>query len=105
MVPNLWVTTPSGAIYQVSYIMIHNSSRITVIKQQQNNFTIGVTTIEELLNGHSIRKLRTTALEENVGVFLLFFLESVIVLIIQKKIRTYFKMKSNELAIVLYDLE
>ena len=46
MVLNLWVATPLGVIYHISckldiYIMIHNSTKIRVMKYQLNNFMVG----------------------------------------------------------------
>jgi hypothetical protein len=43
------VMTPAGVTDQMScisdiYITIHNTTKVTVMKQQQNNFTAGITT-------------------------------------------------------------
>jgi hypothetical protein len=46
VVLNLWVVTPLGVAYQMSYesyifISIHNSSKIKVMKWQCDNFMVG----------------------------------------------------------------
>ena len=54
-----------GVAYQIScvsgiYVTIHNSSKITVMKYQENNFKVEVTTTQVTeLRGHSIRKVET----------------------------------------------
>ena len=46
VVLNLWDETPLCVWGHISdiYMMIHNKSRMTVMKQQQNNFMFGVAT-------------------------------------------------------------
>ena len=59
---SLWVKAPLVAAHPIShasgmYIMIHNSSKITVVKKQQDHFMVGVSTTGGTgLKGHSIRK-------------------------------------------------
>lgn len=50
------VQSPWGHIYAVCiYILIHNSSKATAMKQQQNNFMVGViTTWRTVFKGYSI---------------------------------------------------
>ena len=40
------------------YIMIHNSSKITVMSRNEHNFTVGVTTRGTVLKGCSIREAK-----------------------------------------------
>lgn len=43
VVLNLWVSTPWGHTSDI-YITVQNSSKLAVVKWQQNNFTVGVIT-------------------------------------------------------------
>ena len=52
----------TGIRYQIScisdiYITIHNRSKVTIMKQQPNNFKVEVTIRGTVLKGHSIRKI------------------------------------------------
>lgn len=56
---------PVGCISDI-YITVHNTSKATVTKSQQNNFMVGVTTTRgTALKGHSARKVETTALRDS----------------------------------------
>ena len=64
VVLNLWVMVPLGGghiskvLHILYYITIHDSSKITVMKQQRNNFIVGVTTTwRTVLKGHGIRNI------------------------------------------------
>ena len=65
MVLNLWVTAPfyrghlRPSCTSDIYIVIHYSSKITVLKKQWDNFMLGGVTTRwgTVLNGHSIRKV------------------------------------------------
>lgn len=60
---NLWVVTPFGVSYQISWISdmlitIHNSRKIIVIKEQKIILCLWIlTTWGTILEGHSIRKV------------------------------------------------
>ena len=63
MVLNLWVMTPLRRGCHISdiYIAIHNSSKITVMKEQQNNVVVGVPiTRGTVSKGLSIRKVENS---------------------------------------------
>lgn len=38
---NMWVTTPHRCYISDTYIVIRNSIKITIMNQQQDNFTVG----------------------------------------------------------------
>lgn len=53
--------TPGNSAWDI-YMMIHNSGKITVMKQQMNNFVVGVTTTWKTNIVTTLGRLRTSGL-------------------------------------------